>query len=86
MKTDRKKITGFARDYRVAKGKKFRLKDIDPEDTGKLESQEEAKELLADGVKLMSDMQTKLYAQEKWSLLLIFQAMDAAGKDDRPDA
>jgi PPK2 family polyphosphate:nucleotide phosphotransferase len=81
MKTDRKKITGFARDYRVAKGGKFRLKDIDPGDKGKFESDEEAKELLAEGVKLMSDMQEKLYAQGKWSLLLIFQAMDAAGKD-----
>jgi PPK2 family polyphosphate:nucleotide phosphotransferase len=81
MKPDRKKITGFARDYRVAKGRKFKLKDVDPGDTGKLESHEEAKELLAESVKLMSDMQAKLYAQEKWSLLLIFQAMDAAGKD-----
>ena len=81
MKTDRKKITGFARDYRVAKGAKFRLKDIDPGDTGKLKSDEDAKDLLAEGVKLMSDMQKKLYAQERWSLLLIFQAMDAAGKD-----
>jgi PPK2 family polyphosphate:nucleotide phosphotransferase len=81
MKTDRKKITGFARDYRVAKDRKFRLKDIDPGDTGKLKSDGEAKDLLAEGVKLMSDMQKKLYAQERWSLLLIFQAMDAAGKD-----
>ena len=81
MKPDRDKITGFARDYCVAKGKKFHLKDIDPKDTGKLDSDEEAKELLAEGVKLMSDMQEKLYAQDRWSLLLIFQAMDAAGKD-----
>jgi PPK2 family polyphosphate:nucleotide phosphotransferase len=81
MKIDRKKITGFARDYRVTKGGKFRLKDIDPGDKGKLKSEERAKELLAEGVKLMSDMQEKLYAQERWSLLLIFQAMDAAGKD-----
>jgi PPK2 family polyphosphate:nucleotide phosphotransferase len=81
MKLDRKKITGFARDYRVAKGGKFRLEDIDPRDTGKLKSEEHAKELLAEGVKLMSDLQEKLYAQGKWSLLLIFQAMDAAGKD-----
>jgi PPK2 family polyphosphate:nucleotide phosphotransferase len=81
MKPDRKKIIGFAHDYRVTKGAKFRLKDIDPGDKGKLKSPEEAKELLAEGVKLMSDMQKKLYAQERWSLLLIFQAMDAAGKD-----
>ena len=81
MKLDRKKITGFARPFRVAKGGKFRLKDYDPGDTGKLKSSEEAKELLAEGVKLMSEMQEKLYAHERWSLLLIFQAMDAAGKD-----
>jgi PPK2 family polyphosphate:nucleotide phosphotransferase len=81
MKPDRKKITGFARDYCVTKGRKFQLKDIDPGDTCGVKSEERAKELLAEGVKLMSDMQEKLYAQEKWSLLLIFQAMDAAGKD-----
>jgi PPK2 family polyphosphate:nucleotide phosphotransferase len=46
-----------------------------------MKSEEQAKELLAESVKLMSDMQEKLYAQERWSLLLIFQAMDAAGKD-----
>jgi PPK2 family polyphosphate:nucleotide phosphotransferase len=81
MKDDRKKITGLAQDYRVEKGAKFRLKDFDPGDIGKLKSEVQAKELLADGVKVMSDMQAKLYAQEKWSLLLIFQAIDAAGKD-----
>jgi len=76
-----KKVAGFVHDYRVTKGSKFRLKDFDPGDTGKLKSEEQAKELLAEGVKRMSDMQAKLYAQERWSLLLIFQAMDAAGKD-----
>jgi PPK2 family polyphosphate:nucleotide phosphotransferase len=81
MKPDRKKITGFARDYCVTKGGKFRLRDIGPGDTGNIKSEERAKELLAEGVKLMSDMQEKLYAQDKRSLLLIFQAMDAAGKD-----
>ena len=39
------------------------------------------KELLADGVRILADMQDKLYAQDRWSLLLVFQAMDAAGKD-----
>jgi PPK2 family polyphosphate:nucleotide phosphotransferase len=81
MKSDRKKIIGYARDYRVDKGHKFRLKDFDPGDEGKLKSKDEADALLAESVKLMSDMQAKLYAQERWSLLLIFQAMDAAGKD-----
>jgi len=81
MKSDHKKISGFARDYRVNKGHKFRLKDFDPGDDGGLNSKEEADALLAESVTLMSDLQSKLYAQEKWSLLLIFQAMDAAGKD-----
>jgi PPK2 family polyphosphate:nucleotide phosphotransferase len=81
MKSERKKIIRFARDYRVDKGAKFRLKDFDPGQMAKLESKDEADSLLAASVKLMSEMQAKLYAQEKWSLLLIFQAMDAAGKD-----
>jgi PPK2 family polyphosphate:nucleotide phosphotransferase len=76
-----KKIKGFAHDYRVNKGAKFHLKDFDPGDNGKIKCEDDAKELLAESVKLMSDMQEKLYAQEEWSLLLIFQAMDAAGKD-----
>jgi len=81
MKIERKQITELAGDYRVAKGGKFRLKDIDPADTRKFKSEEHAKDLLTEGVKIMSDLQEKLYGQERWSLLLIFQAMDAAGKD-----
>jgi PPK2 family polyphosphate:nucleotide phosphotransferase len=81
MKSGRKKIIGFAHDYRVDKGHKFRLKHVDPGATCKVDSKDEADALLAESVKLMSDMQDKLYAQERWSLLLIFQAMDAAGKD-----
>ncbi len=81
MKIDRKKVTGFVRDYCVTHGSKFRLKDIDPADTKKIKSKEQANDLLALGVEAMSDMQTKLYAQGKWALLLVFQAMDAAGKD-----
>jgi PPK2 family polyphosphate:nucleotide phosphotransferase len=69
--------------YRVTKGKKFRLKDCDPGDTGRLksESKQEAKELLRQGVELLAEYQDKLYAQDRWAVLLIFQAMDAAGKD-----
>src|SRR4249920_807436 len=69
--------------YRVTNGKKFRLKDFDPGDTGglKSESKQEAKELLRRGVDLLADLQDKLYAQDRWAVLLIFQAMDAAGKD-----
>jgi PPK2 family polyphosphate:nucleotide phosphotransferase len=71
----------FAKPYRVEHGKKFRLKDYDPADTAKLHSQERAEELLAKGIARMAELQDKLYAQNRWGLLLIFQAMDAAGKD-----
>ncbi len=71
----------FAKPYRVEHGKKFRLKDYDPADTAKLDSQERAGELLAKGIARMAELQDKLYAQNRWGLLLIFQAMDAAGKD-----
>jgi len=69
------------RDYRVTDGRKFRLKDIDPGDTGKARSKQEAQDLLDRGIKWLSAEQEKLYATDSWSLLLIFQAMDAAGKD-----
>jgi PPK2 family polyphosphate:nucleotide phosphotransferase len=81
MKPDRKKLIGLARDYCVNKGSKFKLKDFDPADTDKFEGEENADGLLAAGIKLTSDLQELLYAQQRWSLLLIFQAMDAAGKD-----
>jgi PPK2 family polyphosphate:nucleotide phosphotransferase len=71
----------FSKPYRVEDGKKFRLKDHDPADTAKLRSQEHAQELLAKGVARMAELQDKLYAQDRWGLLLIFQGMDAAGKD-----
>ena len=67
--------------YRITKGKKFRLKDVDPADTGKVKLQEKAAELLQHSVQLLSEFQEKLYAQDRWALLLVFQAMDAAGKD-----
>jgi len=71
----------FAKPYRVEHGKKLRLKDYDPADTYTLHSQEHAEELLAKGVARMAELQDMLYAQNRWGLLLIFQAMDAAGKD-----
>ena len=71
----------FSRPYRVTNGQKFRLKDVDPEDTAHLESDENAKEILERGVALLADQQERLYAQDRWGVLLIFQAMDAAGKD-----
>ncbi len=70
-----------AKPYRVDEGKEFRLKDFDPASTGGLHSKERARELLEKGVARMAELQSKLYAQDRWALLLIFQAMDAAGKD-----
>lgn len=67
--------------YRVTDGSKFRLKDFDPSDTNGMKSKEHAQELLEQSTKKLSDMQEKLYAQNEWALLMIFQAMDAAGKD-----
>jgi PPK2 family polyphosphate:nucleotide phosphotransferase len=73
----------FTKAYRVTDGKKFRLKDVDPSDTGELSSEDKprAKEALQTGVDALATLQDILYAQDKWSVLLIFQAMDAAGKD-----
>ena len=68
--------------YRVASGRGFRLEDHDPADTGGLSlGGKEARELLQQGVEALADLQSKLYAQDCWSVLVIFQAMDAAGKD-----
>ncbi|MGH8687158.1 MAG: polyphosphate kinase 2 family protein [Burkholderiales bacterium] len=69
--------------YCVTKGRRFRLSSIDPDDTGGLRSEfkSEAPQLLADGVRRLTDQQERLYAQDRWGVLLIFQAMDAAGKD-----
>lgn len=69
--------------YRVVNGKHFRLDDIDPEDTGpfKADDKDAAEALLSEGTKALAELQEKLYAQDRWSLLVIFQAMDAAGKD-----
>ncbi len=69
--------------YRIEQGKHFRLKDYDPADTHGLGSElkPQAKELLANGIDEMSRLQDILAAQDRWGLLLIFQAMDAAGKD-----
>ena len=79
----RKASRKFSRPYRVDHGRKFRLSDIDPSDTGGLKSGDKprAKDALASGVQALAELQDKLYAQDRWSVLLIFQAMDAAGKD-----
>ena len=62
-------------------GKHFRLKDFDPGDTGHWRSKENAEQALQEGIVRTSDLQDRLYAQDRWAVLLIFQAMDAAGKD-----
>ncbi len=78
-----KDIRKFIKPYIVTSGKNFRLKDYDPDDTHHLNSEDkpEAKKLLALGVEMLAELQQVLYAQGKWGLLAVFQAMDAAGKD-----
>jgi PPK2 family polyphosphate:nucleotide phosphotransferase len=73
----------IAAPFRVTNGSKFRLKDVDPGDTLSFDSKDKdrAKEALAAGVQALAHLQDKLYAQDCWAVLLIFQAMDAAGKD-----
>jgi PPK2 family polyphosphate:nucleotide phosphotransferase len=72
----------LAKPYRVTDGKDFRVKDYDPADThGYKMEKDEAHEELQKGVLRLAELQDKLYAQDRWALLLIFQAMDAAGKD-----
>src|SRR4026209_1071145 len=74
----------LAEPFRINKGKDFRLTDVDPDDTldfTKEEHKAKAKEVLAAGVTALAELQDKLYAQDKWAVLLVFQAMDAAGKD-----
>lgn len=76
MKTDK-----LAKAFRVESGKHFRLKDYDPAETGHWCSKEDSPEILQQEIARIAELQDKLYAQNSWSLLLIFQAMDAAGKD-----
>ncbi|MBW6396711.1 polyphosphate kinase 2 family protein [Roseomonas sp. HJA6] len=68
--------------FRITSGKGFRLKDHDPGDTGGLDLQKDhAADLLQQGIERLAELQDMLYAQDRWSMLCIFQAMDAAGKD-----
>jgi PPK2 family polyphosphate:nucleotide phosphotransferase len=71
----------FAKPFRVMDGTHFRLKDFDPTDTLGLKSKEHAREALERGIARLSELQEKLYAQDRWAILIILQAMDAAGKD-----
>ena len=78
-----KNVHKFIKPYVVTSGKHFRLKDFNPDDTHHLDSADkpEAKKWLEQGVALLADLQNVLYAQGTWGLLIIVQAMDAAGKD-----
>jgi PPK2 family polyphosphate:nucleotide phosphotransferase len=82
-KSIRKRISKLIDPYRVTRGRDFRLKDCDPGDTAGIgsERKDEAEEWLARGVEWLAAEQDRLYAQDRWSVLLVFQAMDAAGKD-----
>jgi PPK2 family polyphosphate:nucleotide phosphotransferase len=76
------RIQKYVRPYRITKGKGFQLKNFDPGDTsGLMLDKGEAAELLQRGTEWLAEEQDMLYAQDRWSLLLVFQAMDAAGKD-----
>ncbi len=77
----KRRIENFVKPFRVTDGSKFKLKKVAPDSTAGLKSKEQAAALLAKGVKRLAELQDKLYAQDRWSVLVIFQAMDAAGKD-----
>jgi PPK2 family polyphosphate:nucleotide phosphotransferase len=78
-----KRVEKLIDPYRVTSGKGFRLRDFDPGDTRGLkeEAKPEAREWLERGIQWLAEEQNKLYAQDRWGVLLVFQAMDAAGKD-----
>ena len=76
------RIQKYIQPFRITKGKSFQLKNFDPRDTCGLKlGKGEASELLQQGTEWLAQEQDLLYAQDRWSLLLVFQAMDAAGKD-----
>ena len=76
-----KECQRLAERYRISKGEHFRLKDYDTGDTGEVKDKQHGQKILDGRTGLLSNLQEKLYAQDRWALLLIFQAMDAAGKD-----
>jgi len=83
LKQFAKNARALADPYRITNGRRFRLRDVDPGDTGPLKKGDKsrAEDMLQEGVHALSALQDRLYAQDKWGVLLIFQAMDAAGKD-----
>src|SRR6516162_6322149 len=78
-----KQAREFSRPYRVSDGRRFRLKDFNAGDSGGFESKDKraAREMLETGVRALSVLQDRLYAQDHWAVLVVFQAIDAAGKD-----
>src|SRR5262245_15828339 len=82
-KTLIKRARQISKHYRIRDGGRFRLKDVDPSDTLQFTSEDKprAKEALESGIQVLATLQDMLYAQDRWAVLLIFQAMDAAGKD-----
>ena len=76
-----KRIRNLSDRFRVDRPGRFRLSDVDPGDTAGIEGAEAAKEALVRGVERIDDLQARLFAQDRWSVLVVFQAMDAAGKD-----
>jgi PPK2 family polyphosphate:nucleotide phosphotransferase len=82
LKISRKQVRALLDRCRVTHGKGFKLKHHDPADTaGHILSKQQAAHLLSVGVERLAALQTKLYAQDRWSMLCVLQAMDAAGKD-----
>jgi PPK2 family polyphosphate:nucleotide phosphotransferase len=81
MKTSKISLARLAERYCITRGDRFRLGDVDPADTWKLKDEERALEWLAQGKARLAELQERLYAQDRWAVLCIFQAMDAAGKD-----
>lgn len=78
-----KRARSFCAPFRITHGHSFQLAEMDPGDTLHLDPADKprATELLQEGVEILAEMQELLYAQDRWALLLVFQAMDAAGKD-----
>jgi PPK2 family polyphosphate:nucleotide phosphotransferase len=75
------KTRKFTERFRITNADRFQLKDFDPADTMGLKSKEDAQDALEQGIARLSDAQERLYAQDSWGILLVLQAMDAAGKD-----
>jgi PPK2 family polyphosphate:nucleotide phosphotransferase len=81
MSHEKMKTAKLAKPYRIDDGKHFCIKDFNPADTGHWRSKEHAQQALEEGIARMAELQNKLYAEGSWAVLLIFQGLDAAGKD-----